>query len=152
MTIKEYLILIKKTFPYLFKKYEFKVVYSEEYRPGYGWFKIGLESKTCRILFVREQGGGIMFLGPIDAPFNNEDDDRWVVALTLLAYLLKKKWDWRFLDKLHPKDSAFAWLSYNARELEPFCGQVLEMFRSSEIIAEWKPAYKKYLRENAKWS
>jgi hypothetical protein len=147
-SIDEYSRLIQERFPYLFKEYGFRISYSKEYRLGYGWFRIGLESKKCRILFAREQGGGIMFLGAADAPFNNEDDTRWVPMLNLLAYLLNKQWDWRFLDGLPQDERVTTWLAFNAKELEPMCEQVIEMFRSTEVVAEWKPKYDEFIQKS----
>jgi len=145
MNIKEYTKIIKKEFSFLFKKYGFKIVHSEEFRSGYGWFHIGLESKACRILFAREQGGGNIFIGNLDAPFNDDNDERWVHLLNLLSYILNKKWAWTFLDKLSPNERIVAWLSFNSRELEPICGQILEMFSSEEAIATWRPSYDQYI-------
>ncbi|HKI54992.1 MAG TPA: hypothetical protein VJ987_12770 [Anaerolineales bacterium] len=149
MTIKEYIKLIKKEFSFLFREYDFKITYSEEYRKGYGWFHIGLESKTCRILFSREHGGGNVFFGSPDAPFNDDGDQRWTRMLNLLAYLSKKEWNWEFLDRLSPVERAVAWLSFNAKELEPVCGQILAMFRSQETVAEWKPKYEQFIHNRS---
>ncbi len=142
MTLEEYVKLIMKEYSYLFSRYRFKVVHKEEYRPGY--FSIGLESDVCRILFAGEQGGGVMYLGTIDAPFRYEDHPKWVLVLNLLSYLLQKEWDWSFLKEKSPSERTAAWESFMAKEFEPVSAQILDMFRSPEVVAHWRPVYEEY--------
>lgn len=148
MTFEEYIKLIMKEYSYLFSRYKFKVVHREEYRPGY--FSVGLESDVCRILFAGEQGGGVMYLGTLDAPFRYEDDPKWVLALNLLSYLLKKEWDWSFLKGKSSSEQIVAWESFMAKEFEPVSARILDMFRSPETVAQWRPTYDEYEEERTR--
>lgn len=150
MTIEEYLTLIKENFPYLFTEFAFDVVHQEEYRPSYGWFRIGLESPICRILFAREQGAGVMLLGPFAAPFDNENDPQWVDVMGLLAFILKMEWDWSFLDNVPFKEKHKDSMAFVSRQLKPVCEEVLKMFRSPETITEWRHEYDQFIHEIAR--
>ena len=147
MTIEEYVILIQKKFSYLFNDYGFDIVYKDEYRSGYGWFRIGLESKSTRILFEREQGGGTVFLGSTTSTFNHDTNLQWVNMASILTYLLKEEWDWSFADRFSYKERPSVVLSFYSEKLQPMCEQIFKMFESQESIAKWKPEYEKYLNE-----
>lgn len=147
MTLEEYTTLIQKKFAYLFKDYGFQIVHKEKYRPGYDWFRVGLESKSIRVLFEREQGGGTVFLGSTTSSFSHESNLQWVNLSSILIYLLKEKWDWSFSEEIPYKERPSAILSFYAEKLQPMCEQVLKMFKSQEAIEKWKPDYEKYLND-----
>jgi hypothetical protein len=113
MPLHEYVTLVQNSFPYLFEEYGFYIAIKEENRPGY--FRIGLQSGKCRILFVREQGGGVMFFGPTSAAFN-EDDRQWVTMAHLLEYFMKKEINWSSIENIPYQARMGASLDLMAKE------------------------------------
>jgi len=147
MHLEEYVALIQRYFFYLFDDYGFRIVYKEEYRKGHGWFRVGIESDKVRILFVREGGGGVLFLGTLSAPFGNEDAPQWANMLHLLSFVLQETVDWRFADGVPSTERPAVILSFYAEKLYPVCAQMLSMFASQDAIASWWSAYERYLDE-----
>ena len=147
MNIDEYIQLIKEKFDFLFEKHEFNVVYVREVQNRHRVFRVGLLSSVCKILFVREQGAGVSFLGTLDAPFENEMNEQWVSLMGLLGYILKEDFDWTFLDTLSYAQRIEASLSFSSSQFKPYCKQMMEMFSSLANVASWKSAYKQYVKE-----
>ena len=152
MNIDEYAKLIKEKFNYLFEKYGFSDVYIREIQNHHKVFRIGLQSDVCKILFVREQGAGVAFLGTSSAPFEDEMNEEWISLISLLGYILKKEFDWTFLNTLSRSQQIEASLSFSSSQFRPYCKQITEMFSSRENIAKWKPAYKQYIKEKVRRS
>jgi len=147
MNIDEYSHLIKNEFSYLFEEYGFRVVYIREIQKRVSVFRIGLQSDVCKILFVREQGAGVSFLGTPNAPFDDEMNGQWVTLIGVLSYILKQDFDWDFLNTVPHNHRIQSSLAFSAKQFRPECGQLIKKFRSQEIMAEWKPAYKQYIKE-----
>ncbi len=146
MDIEEYTQILKKEFSFLFEKCGFSVVYSEKKLENYFVFRIGIQSNTCRILFVREQGAGVIFLGTPNAPFANEMNEQWITLIGLLGYKLNKGFDWSFLDTIPPSQRPRALLAFSAKQFEPHCSQLVEMLSSEEKMKEWLPNYWRHRR------
>ena len=146
MNIDEYSQLIKGEFLYLFEDYGFNLVYIREIQNCFNVFRIGLQSDVCRILFVREQGAGVSFLGTLSAPFENEMNEQWVSLMGLLSYILKTEYDWSFLNAIPKSQRIQSSLSFSSKQFRPYCHQLIEMFNSKESVAKWKPAYKQYVK------
>ena len=147
MEIDEYSHLIKNEFSYLFEEYGFDFVYIRENQNRFSVFRIGLQSDICKILFVREQGAGISFLGTPIAPFDDEMNGQWVTLIGLLSYILKQDFDWEFLNTVPQNQRIQSSLAFSAKQFRPKCKQMTEMFRSQKIMEKWKPAYKQYIKE-----
>lgn len=147
MNLEEYILLFQQEFSYLFDDYGFQIVHKEEYRAGYGWFRIGFQTNVNRILFVRERGGGVQLLGPLTAPFEDETNRQWINMMSLLVYVMGTEWDWGFLSKLPYLEQPRASLSFNAKKLQPQCSEIFRMFESQDTVRKWKPSYEKYLEE-----
>ena len=147
MNIDEYSQLIKDNFNYLFEEYGFNVVYIHEPRSRHKVFRVGLQAEFCKILFVREQGAGVSFLGTSNAPFNNEMNENWVSLIGLLGYILRKDFDWTFLNTIPHRQRIESSLLFSSNQFRPYCGEMIEMFSSQENMAKWKPAYKQYIKE-----
>ena len=147
MNINEYSQLIKGEFSYLFDEYGFKLVFISENHDHFSVFRVGLQSDICRILFVREQGAGVSFLGTPNAPFENEMNEQWVSLIGLLGYFLNKDFDWTFLNTIPQSRRIQSSLSFSSKQFRPHCKQMIEMFTSQEIMASWKPAYKQYIKD-----
>jgi hypothetical protein len=144
MTVQEYLMVINEKFPYLFKDYGFKVIYTNEFRPDHN--VIGIESELFRILFEQERGGFTIFVGMSDASFDDKKAG-WVNLHSLMIYLLKREIDWSPLDKAPYSEQMDIMFSITAKEFAALYQQIAEMFRSHHVTAQWKPAYDQYLRE-----
>jgi hypothetical protein len=147
MNIDEYTAIITESFSFLFEEYNFNIVYRNEYRPEYDWYVIGLESPKCRIMFIREQGAGAVFIGESSSPFGNEPSGSWVSLLGILNYLRKSELDWSFVGKVPFSDQTKAGISFEANEIKPFINQILDMFVSPEAISKWKSNYNEYARK-----
>ena len=152
MNIDEYSQLIKDEFFYLFEEYGFKLVYIREHQNRFTVFRIGLQSNACKILFVREQGAGVPFMGPLSAPFENEVDEQWVSLIGLLSYILRIDFDWSFLNTTPQSKRIQASLSFSSKQFKPHCRQMIEMFSSQENVAKWRPVYKLYIKEKIRQS
>ncbi|WKZ35536.1 MAG: hypothetical protein QY332_18150 [Anaerolineales bacterium] len=144
MSIQEYLLKIKEKFPYLFDVYGFRIAYTKEFR--FDHYSIGLESDMLRLLFEQERGGWGIFVGKLDASFDHKKNN-WVNIYSLLPYLLKREVDWSTLSKYPYLEQVDVMLSLTARELAPLFSQIVEMFRSPDTIAQWKPAYDQYVKD-----
>jgi len=147
MNIDEYSQLIKEEFLYLFEEYHFSFVYIREHQNRFTVFRIGLQSDMCKILFVREQGAGVPFLGTLNAPFENEMTDQWVSLIGLLSYILKTDFNWSFLNNIPSSQRVQSSLSFSSKQFRPHCRQMIEMCASQESMANWKPTYKQYVKE-----
>jgi hypothetical protein len=152
MNIDEYAQLIKKNFYYLFEEYGFSNVYICEIHNRHKVFRVGIQSEICKILFVREQGAGVSFLGTSNAPFENEMNENWISLISLLGYILKKEFDWTFLNTLSRSQQIEASLSFSSSQFKPHTKQMIEMFSSQENVAKWKSAYKQYIKEKVRRS
>jgi len=143
MLVEEYIQIIEEEFSYLFTRYGFSVTYSEQvkrYR-----YRAGIESKICKMLFVREQGAGLIYLGPLSAPFLNEYSNQWIEIANLLMYLTHQRINWDMVNDYEGEARIRPIMKLIADKLEPFCNKVFEMFSSNEMIATWKPKYEQYI-------
>ena len=145
MLIKEYIEIIQDEFPYLFTLYGFKVTYSEQVKPYE--CRVGVESETCRMLFVRERGEGVIFLGHLTVGFYNEDNDEWMSLVGMINYLTRKKIDWSLINEYRDEERIRPGMRLVSQKFEPLCAEMLEMFDTNEKISTWKPKYKQYKRE-----
>jgi hypothetical protein len=145
MFVEDYVKIIEEEFSYLFDRYGFKVVYSEQ--KNNNKYRAGIESKICKILFVREQGAGVIYLGPPTAPFLNEFGNSWIEIANLIMYLTQEKIDWNKVDKYKGENRIRPIMKLLANIFEPHCPKALEMFSSNEMIARWRPMYKQYIRQ-----
>lgn len=141
--IKTYVDLVEKHFSFL-KNCGFRIVYQNEYRPGYGWFRIGMESASARILFVRERGAGVLFIGPLFAPFHDEENPLWINIVQLLSFILKEKINWSLAENMKEGERVEAVFSFYAEKLRPVCNQVLSMFATQEAITSWYPLFEQW--------
>lgn len=87
-----------------------------------------------------------MFFGSLLAPFDNEDDQQWFITHNLLAYFAGKKIDSESIKNVPYKDRMSASLTLVGKELEPYCSQLIEKFRSPDDVEQWKPELIQYLR------
>jgi len=149
MKIEEYTTIIQHAFFYLFAEYGFQVMYRKVYGPAADWYRVGLESQThpARFLFERERGAGVIFLGPLSAPFDEVSDSQWILLMNLLGYILKKEWDWSFAEQSFETERPSIVLSFCADQLYPVYAQILDMVKSQDAIARWRPAYEQYLEQ-----
>lgn len=145
MLVDEYIHIIKDEFPYLFSKYAFKIVHSEQERRYR--YNAGIESEIykVRMLFSRQQGAGVFYLGPLSAPFANEYSYQWITMANLLMYLSHKRINWDVVSKYKDEDSIRPVMQLLSEKFEVFCPKVLDMFSSAEVIAVWKPSYEQYI-------
>jgi hypothetical protein len=142
MLIQEFTSMIKKHFNYLFDDYGFQVTYTKEFCSDHS--SVGLESSHFRMLFHQERGGFSILVGTLDAPFDSEMNG-WVSIYNLMAYLLKREIDWSMLDNIPYSERVNIMLAVTAKEFAPLCRQTAQMFASSEVVAQWKPAYERYV-------
>lgn len=148
MYIDEYITIIKKEFYYLFEECEYKIVFAQEKQQQVVVFRIGIQSNVCKILFVREQGGGVIFLGHPNASFENEISDMWVSLVGALNYTMQKEFDWTFLENIPDRQKRRrAYLAFLARQFKPYCKQLTKTFHTEEKIKAWKIGYKTYIRK-----
>lgn len=147
MSIQEFISMIEQKFPYLFDEHGFRVIYTKEFRSDHS--SVGLESSQFRMLFQQERGGFGIFVGTLDAPFDDEMNG-WVNIYSLMTYLLKREIDWSILDRSPYSEQADIMFSITAREFAPLCKQIAQMFASSDVVAQWKPVYDRYVNEEVK--
>jgi len=146
MLIKEYIEILEDEFQYLFAQHGFKVTYSEQVKPYE--YRVGFESKTCRILFVRERGEGVIFLGTPTAGFYNEDDEQWFPLLGVINYLTREKIDWDIVGEYKDEERIRPTMRLISLKFKPICAEVFGMFSSTEVITTWKSEYKQYKRQS----
>ncbi len=144
MLLEESVMLIKKFFSFLFEKHNFHAVFVKEFRPDH--YSIGLEANNCKILFYRELSGWNMFIGGSTAKFENEIGE-WVLFENLMFYLIKKEIDRSYLAGKLYDERVIASLRDTAKEFEPLSKQIIEMFRSPQVVAQWRPEYDKLIHE-----
>jgi hypothetical protein len=147
MGIVEYSQLIRDVFSFLFEDFGFSIVYSKEQKSRFKILRAGLQSDMCKILFVREQGAGVIFLGTPTAPFENEMNEQWVSSIGLLSYLLKKDIDWNFLNTIPHHKRVKASLEFSAQMIQTHFESLIGMVSSIEKMEKWKPDYQQYVRE-----
>jgi hypothetical protein len=143
MTIQEYLSLIEKKFHYLFSDFGFKLSYAKEFRSGNN--SIGLESENFRIFFQQERGGFSIWIGTLNSSFDNENDG-WISIYNLMVFLLNREIDWKILEKSPYQERVDNMFTITANEFAPLCKQVVEMFKSPENVAQWKPDYDQFIK------
>lgn len=148
MSVEEYIQIAKDIFPYLFERYQFKVVYLYQGQErDIGRYAFGMESDVfnMKILFSRQRGAGGIYFGPSSAPFANEDSNLWINEGNLLWYLQGQKVDWSELDKYKEEDRIRPAFQLISKILVQHCPQIFHMFSSVEAIAAWKPKYDEFI-------
>src|SRR5689334_10158764 len=75
------------------KSFSPRMVYHREYQghhyPGY---EIGVDTNSCRFLFVCEEQSGVM-IAPLASKFENTHD-HWFSLVKLVCFLANKPFDW----------------------------------------------------------
>lgn len=153
MLVKEYIQIIKGEFPYLFSQYGFEFTHSEQekkYR-----YKAGIESKiyNMKLMFSRQQGGGVFYLGPQSASFHVEYPYpkelgipyEWVTMDHLLIYLTRQRFNWDVVSQYEGEDRIRPVMRLLSEKFESFCPKAFEMFSSKEAMETWKFDYEKVL-------
>ncbi len=147
MLIQDFLHVIEKCFDYLFKEQGFKIVYTKEYYPDR--HDIGIESGFFRILFEQEKDRSSIFVGTLDSPFEDDNQD-WVSIYNLMSFILNKDPDWSILDR-HPYSEQIALIfSITSQQFKPLVSQIASMFNPSSKLDEWMPLFKAHVKEKVK--
>jgi len=157
MLVDEYIQIAKDEFPYLFEQdFKFLYKYQGEMR-DLGRFAFGIESANyhMRILFSRQQGGGMIYFGPLTASFYAEYPYpkelsypyEWVEIAKLLRYLNQKPLDWSVLDRYQGEDQIRPSFHLISQSLMHHFPGVLEMFSSADAIDKWKPQYQEFFHK-----
>ncbi len=158
MLVEEYIQIAKDEFPYLFDVSGFKILhtYQGEGRDR-GRYAFGIESDMykMRILFSRQQGGGLINFGPLSASFYAEYPYpkefsytyEWVEISNLLWYLNRQHMDWSEVERYQEEDRIRPSFQLTSRLLKPHFPGALEMFSSAEAIAAWKPQYEEFIHK-----
>lgn len=149
MLLKDFISVIENAFPYLFEKYGFRIVKSEQYVKGYyEGCVVGLESDACRIAFVHEEPGypGAV-IGTLEDDFGNFAE--WVNLSDLLFYLRKEplRWEHPYKRGLRYDEYVAEALSLLSERLEPLCEDVLRMFVDKDSKTRWKARCDQYRRK-----
>ena len=151
MSLDEFRSLIEKHFTFLFGPFGGRISHSRVRNASYEDYSVGIDAPGFRVIFQKEEGGFPVFVGPPDAPFDNQEDwlskGNWVNIHGLLRYLTGKKTDWTELETMPFEERVTKVYSVTAETLAPLCPRIAEMFSSPQALSLWKPGYDSYVRE-----
>ena len=140
---KEYIEGLLSPFsPYITHRRE----YQGHHYPGY---EIGLNTKSCKLLFVWEEGSGVM-IGPLPSSFENTHDN-WFSLDRIVCFLSHRPFAWEppYRNLSHDEQ-----LTYNLQAIQksssPYINQIMSLFSNVEKMSECISSYENYEDEQFK--
>ena len=123
-----------------FSQIVYRREYLGQYYPGY---EIGLTVKSCKFLFVWEEGGGVM-IAPPSSRFENTSEG-WFSLGRIICFVTNQPFIWESPYQHIPRDDQIIQTLQAARKaVAPYVSQVISLFSSDEKVADWIFNYEEY--------
>ena len=123
-----------------FSQIVYRREYLGQYYPGY---EIGLAVKSCKFLFVWEEGGGVM-IAPSSSHFENTSDG-WFSLGRIISFITHQPFTWESPYQHMPHDDQIIQtLQATRKAVAPYVSQVISLFSSDEKVEDWIFNYEEY--------